>query len=254
MIRQRGALEERNAALRTREAQLSAMIAAVPDAMVFVDGSGTIQTYSRAAERLFGQTAQQVLGRNISVLIAPDSLWSAEERSAAPTSLETGPTRTIRVKTADGRAIPVELRTAEARIAGKRASAMFFCDITERLAAEERLSTLRSELIQTSRLNALGEMAAGIAHELNQPLAAAVNFIAASDMMLRGGGGSREGQRDAPQGEQPGAACGRDHRPDARLRHRTRHGRALRTRGSDAARCSGAGDVGTRTVQGADHL
>ena len=49
-------------------------------------------------------------------------------------------------------------------------------DISERLAAEERAHLHQTQLAHFSRLNTIGEMASGIAHELNQPLAAIVNY------------------------------------------------------------------------------
>jgi two-component system sensor kinase FixL len=53
----------------------------------------------------------------------------------------------------------------------------FVRDLTERQAAERRLQDLQGELVHVSRLSALGEMASALAHELNQPLTAATNFM-----------------------------------------------------------------------------
>ena len=53
-------------------------------------------------------------------------------------------------------------------------------DVTERRAAEEELKRLQGQALQASRLNAMGAMASTLAHELNQPLAATANYVAAA--------------------------------------------------------------------------
>src|SRR5258708_39214125 len=55
-------------ALRTRESHLRSILDTVPDAMIVIDGYGTIQLFSTAAERLFGYTEQEAVGRNVSEL------------------------------------------------------------------------------------------------------------------------------------------------------------------------------------------
>jgi PAS domain S-box-containing protein len=60
-------------------------------------------------------------------------------------------------------------------------------DITEAREAEERLRELQSQVLHASRLSAMGQMAAALAHELNQPLGAATNFLNAARMILRAG-------------------------------------------------------------------
>ncbi len=66
-------------------------------------------------------------------------------------------------------------------------------DITERREAEQRLHELQLELLHASRLSAMGQMAAALAHELNQPLAAATNFLGAARLALQS---ARPGARD----------------------------------------------------------
>ncbi len=58
-------------------------------------------------------------------------------------------------------------------------------DVTERQEAEQRLHELQSELLHASRLSAMGQMAAALAHELNQPLGAATNFMSAASLALK---------------------------------------------------------------------
>ena len=63
--------------------------------------------------------------------------------------------------------------------------AIFSADITERLHAEQAARQHRAELSHVLRLSTMGEMAAGIAHEINQPLGAIVNYAQGSSRRLR---------------------------------------------------------------------
>jgi len=73
-------------------------------------------------------------------------------------------------------------------------------DITARIQAEENKRRLEDELAHTTRLITLGELASGIAHEINQPLAAVVNYASASQRYLQGVGGDPVGVDKVGQG------------------------------------------------------
>ena len=73
-------------------------------------------------------------------------------------------------------------------------------DITARIQAEENKRRLEDELAHTTRLITLGELASGIAHEINQPLAAVVNYASASQRYLQGVGGDQAAVDKVAQG------------------------------------------------------
>ncbi|SUD61688.1 PAS/PAC sensor signal transduction histidine kinase [Ectopseudomonas oleovorans] len=73
-------------------------------------------------------------------------------------------------------------------------------DITARIQAEENKRRLEDELAHTTRLITLGELASGIAHEINQPLAAVVNYASGSQRYLQGIGGDQAGVDKVGQG------------------------------------------------------
>ncbi|WP_277969016.1 PAS domain-containing sensor histidine kinase [Sphingomonas echinoides] len=170
--------------LAAREAQLRSVLETVPDAMIVIDEKGVILTFSPAAERLFGYAARQVVGANVAMLM-PDH-HGAQHDGYLVRYLETGVkrvldrTRFLTARRADGQEVPIELRVGEARYADVRVFTGFVRDISERLETEERLNALRSELSHAGRLNAMGELAAGLAHEINQPLTAIANYLAAA--------------------------------------------------------------------------
>jgi two-component system sensor kinase FixL len=85
----------------------------------------------------------------------------------------------------DGSTFPMELAVGEARLSGRRIFTGFIRDLTERQLADSRLQELQSELLHISRLSDVGQMASALAHELNQPLAAIVNYVQAMRRFLQ---------------------------------------------------------------------
>ena len=183
--------EAREAALRAREAQLRSILETVPEAMVVIDEHGDIQSFSSAAERMWGYGADEVLGRNLRMLATEEE--GERYATALRNYIETGQTTAIGRTVpgtglaADGRVFPAEIQVGVSRSGGELRVTMFFTDISERLVTEERMSDLNNELAHMSRQGAMSELAADLAHELNQPLAAVSNLIATARMMTERG-------------------------------------------------------------------
>lgn len=167
--------------LAAREAHLQSILDTVPDAMIVIDEHGIMQSFSTAAERQFGWTAAEAIGQNVSLLM-PDPYRSAHD-GYLDRYKATGERRIIGIgrvvvgERKDGSTFPMELAVGEMRSGDRRFFTGFVRDLTERQAAERRLQDLQGELVHVSRLTALGEMASALAHELNQPLTAATNFM-----------------------------------------------------------------------------
>jgi two-component system sensor kinase FixL len=183
--------DERETALRAREAQLRSVLETVPDAMVVIDERGTILRFSAAAEAMWGYRAESVLGQSYAMLAPADE--RARYAAALQYYLETGhrggigETAPAYGETAEGRRFPMEIRTGIARVKGGTLFTMFCRDLTDRLENEERMSDLNAELAHVSRQSAMSELAADLAHELNQPLSATSNFLAAARMLIEKG-------------------------------------------------------------------
>jgi two-component system sensor kinase FixL len=181
--------------LLAREAHLQSILDTVPDAMVVIDERGLIQSFSSAAERLFGRTPADVIGRNVSMLM-PSPYREAHDRYIGR-YLETGERRIIGIgrlvvgERGDGSTFPMELSVGEMRSGGHRFFNGFIRDLTERQKTERRLQELQAELVHISRLTAMGEMASTLAHELNQPLSAIANYLKGSRRLLEGEAGER---------------------------------------------------------------
>ncbi|HEY1942592.1 MAG TPA: PAS domain S-box protein [Roseiarcus sp.] len=175
-------------ALRTREEHLRSILDTVPDAMIVIDETGVIQRFSRAAERMFGYTEQEAVGRNINLLMPePDR---TRHDDYLDRYRKTGERRIIGVgriatgKRVDGSTFPIHLSVGEMNSAGRRYFTGFLRDLTEQQRTQANLQQLQSEIAHVSRLSAMGEMASALAHELNQPLAAISNYMKGSRRLL----------------------------------------------------------------------
>ncbi len=171
------------------EERLRAIAETAPDAMITIEESGLIETFSVQAERLFGWTAKEVVGEKINRLMPEPHFTRHDEYMER--YLRTGEARIIGQRRAllarrkDGSTFPVELSVGEARIGDRRVFVGFIHDVSVAQKSERRLADLEAELIHVSRLSAMGQMASTIAHELNQPLTAAENFAAAAQRRLK---------------------------------------------------------------------
>lgn len=187
------------AAPQEREALLDAIIETAPDALITIDQRGLIQIFNPAAERLFQYRAEEVIGRNVNLLMPP--LYREHHDGYVEHYLETGEKRIIGIGRTvvglrkDGATFPMELAVGEVRLGGARLFTGFVRDLTESQQAQRRLQELQAELLQVSRLSIMGEMASGLAHELNQPLTAIMNYVQACRRLLERG--DRAGQERA---------------------------------------------------------
>lgn len=175
--------------LTRREAHLQSILATVPDAMVIINENGLIQSFSATAERLFGFTADEVRGRNVSMLMpAPHG---QEHDGYLARYLSTGERRVIgagRVvvgRRKDGGTFPMELSVGEIVLEDKRQFTGFVRDLTVQQERDRLLHEVQSELLHISRLSTIGEMASALAHELNQPLSAIANYLQGSRRLLQ---------------------------------------------------------------------
>jgi two-component system sensor kinase FixL len=166
---------------RVREEQLASILDCIPDAMVVSDAKGTVRSFSAAAERQYGWTAEEMIGRKVTRLLEPSQ--RAGYRANLAIALKE-PTKVIGQRK-DGSTFPVELVIGRAGVGKDRLFISFARDLSERQASDRHMQDLQVDLAHVSRLSAMGEMAAAMAHELNQPLAAGSNFVNASIQMLR---------------------------------------------------------------------
>ncbi len=175
-------------ALREREARLQSILETAPDAIIVIGETGIIESYSAAAERLFGFHAAEAIGSNISMLMPlpyrdrHDGYLENYHRTGERRVIGIG--RVVVGQRKDGTTFPMELAVGEVDANGRRLFTGFIRDLTERQLTENRMQELQAELLHMSRLSDVGQMASAIAHEINQPLTAVLNYVQAARRML----------------------------------------------------------------------
>ena len=171
-----------------REAHVKSILDTIPDAMIVIDERGVVQSFSAAAERLFGYSAADVVGKNVKMLMP--SPYRESHDGYLDRYLRTGERKIIGVgrivvgEREDHSTFPLEISVGEVRTRNQRFFTGFIRDLTERQQSEARLQELQAELVHVSRLTAMGEMASALAHELNQPLSAIANYLRGSRRLL----------------------------------------------------------------------
>jgi PAS domain S-box-containing protein len=191
------AAARQNASLRATRAQfqarLEALSRAARDGLIMMDSSGAIAHWNEAAEDMFGYSRQEALGRQLHDLIAPDRFQPAAQQEM-PAFVRTGEGRVVG-RTVElvghhksGAEFPIELSLAGTEIDGAHWAVGVVRDITQRRQAEARLKEetrererMAAELRDSQRLEAVGRLAAGIAHEINTP----AQFVTDNTFFLR---------------------------------------------------------------------
>ena len=160
------------------EARQGAILEAAHDAIITIDQNLNIREFNPAAEQMFGYSRNDILGRNIALLLPPAD--RAPQLSAFSRYLTNGdgPLARRRLELAgqraDGTEFPVELTVARLGADSKAIITGFVRDITERRLLEDQLR-------QSQKLEAIGRLAGGVAHDFNNIL---MSIIGSADLML----------------------------------------------------------------------
>jgi two-component system sensor kinase FixL len=155
--------------LRDSEARLRSILESAVDGIIVIDSHGRIESFNPAAERLFGYSAQEVKGQNVNLLMPSPHREQHDDYMAR--YLATGIAKIIGIgrevagRRKDGTTFPMHLSVGEMTIGGERKFTGLLHDLSVRVKVEEQLR-------EQAALVRLGEMAAVIAHEVKNPLAA----------------------------------------------------------------------------------
>ncbi len=161
-------------------AELGALLDAAVDAIVVMDDRGHVMAFNSAAERMFGYRAVDVVGQPVSMLM-PEP-YRSEHQDYVERYIRTSQARVIgRGREVEGRRengelFPLHLSVGEARDGERRRFVGILRDQTAQRDSERNTRSLEARLTHVGRFHLLGEMAAGIAHEINQPLSAIVTY------------------------------------------------------------------------------
>jgi two-component system, LuxR family, sensor kinase FixL len=181
---------------RAPAAPLHALLDAAVDAIVMIDSHGEVLTFNHAAEGMFGYSQNEVLGQPVDMLM-PEP-YRSEHARYLQRYLETGERRVIGIgrevqgRHSSGRVFPIWLSIGEAAVDGSPRFVGIIRDLSAQRAAEEERRALEARLAHVGRFSLMGEMAAGIAHEINQPLSAIVTYSQAARRLLENPAAEKE--------------------------------------------------------------
>jgi PAS domain S-box-containing protein len=175
-------------ALRYSEENYRLVVETAPDAVISIDESGAILFANPATVRIFGYDPTELIGKPLTVLM-PEFLRKLHEKGFSR-YLATGQRHInwqgteLTALRKNGQEFPVEISFGELSRDGHKVFTGFIRDISERKQAQQALQMTQMELARVSRLTTMGELAASIAHEVNQPLTAVTNNSSACLRLL----------------------------------------------------------------------
>jgi two-component system sensor kinase FixL len=166
--------------LQDKDVLFNTLISTAVDGIIVIDDRAVIQVYNEACERLFGYTRDEAVGQNVNILMPTPQREEHDGYVSHYTS--TGERRVIGIgrevvaQRKDGATFPLWLSVGEGRVMDQRIFVGILSDLSERRERERHIRELQSELLHATRLATTGELGAALAHELNQPLTAILNY------------------------------------------------------------------------------
>jgi len=162
------------AQMRESEARSRSLLDSSLDAIVMIDEHGAIVEFNPAAERTFGRSRSDVLGEQMAELLIPPGLRGAHHRGFAHfLATGEGPVLGKRLELsalrADGSEFPVELAITKVTYDGPTLFTGYLRDLSEQRQLEQQLS-------HAQRMEAVGRLAGGVAHEFNNILQAITGY------------------------------------------------------------------------------
>ncbi|MBI5848917.1 MAG: PAS domain S-box protein [Nitrospirae bacterium] len=174
--------KQADVALRASEERFRAITMTASDAIMVMDDLGKIVNWNPAAERIFGYSSEEAVGRDLHAFLAPPRLQQAYRKGFSHfVATGEGPVinRSVEMDAIkkDGTEFPIEVSTSAMNIGGKWHALAIIRDISERKRLEQ-------ELIKTQKLESVGTLAGGIAHDFNNLLQGIFGYISLAKMSI----------------------------------------------------------------------
>ena len=165
-------------ALLVAETRQRVVLENIVDGIITIDYRGIIESFNRAAEKIFGYAAGEVMGQNIKMLM-PEPYASQHDGYLARYGVTgeahiIGIGREVEGRRKDGSIFPLELAVSELEIQGRKMFSGIVRDITERKATERALVEARDTAESSTR--AKSEFLANMSHEIRTPMNAVINL------------------------------------------------------------------------------
>jgi PAS domain S-box-containing protein len=173
------------------EEKFRLVVEAVPNGIILVDKKGRIVLVNSQAEKLFGYTREEMIGHSVEVLV-PERFRGAHPAFrgaflAAPEKRPMGRGRELFACRKDGSEFPVEIGLNPVQTPGGMLVLAAVVDITARKQAEVEHQLQNMELARVGRVAVMGELAASLAHEVNNPIGAIVTNADAGQRLIAAG-------------------------------------------------------------------
>ena len=175
-------------ALAESERRRAAILNTARDGVLTIDAHGQIQSINTAIERLFELPGDRLIGHDVHAFVdaPPDLLVRLRRVTGSPAAEAV--CWELNAQRPDGDVFPIELSVGRFDLPGPEQYTLVVRDITLRREAEARFRKHQAELAHVSRVSLAGEMAAGLAHELSQPLTAITAYARGCLRLLAGAG------------------------------------------------------------------
>ena len=152
--------------LTAQTTQLNTVLNTAASAIITIDKHGMITSFNQAAENIFGYQQVEILGKNVSCLM-PDQTAAQHnsylQRYLATRTPSFAGQREVQARRKNGEIFPAHLRVSLMKINQEFFFSGFVDDISETKALE-------TQLMQAQKLEAIGQLASGVAHEINTPI------------------------------------------------------------------------------------
>ena len=172
----------------TAQTELTSVLDTMVDGVIMINGRGLIQRYNPACAKIFGYKKEDIIGQNVSMLMpAPyqaqhDDYIENYKTSRNPKIIGIG--REVKGRRKDGSIFPMYLSVGEMPGTNNQAFVGIIRDLTTQADQREKFDRLQREHFHLSRVAAMDQMGAAIAHELNQPLTAIMNYLEAGTALM----------------------------------------------------------------------
>ena len=169
--------------------ELNVVLETLVDGAIIIDAYGTIVLFNKACTRIFGYETDEVIGKNVKMLM-PQPYQTEHDgylKSYADTRVKKiiGIGREVQGLKKNGTHFPLDLSIGETLANDEVLFIGIIRDLTQHHAQQRKYDELQEEHFHLSRVSALNEMGSAIAHELNQPLAASINYLETIELLLK---------------------------------------------------------------------